>query len=83
MSATCTSCGSDKIIPNARVIDHEDGYELDLNVEVYEAPDDPLEKRGRYGKVRARICGDCGHATVFVTDAAKLWETYLRSRKES
>lgn len=77
---TCCSCGSTEFIPEVRVIDHEDGYELDLNVEVYEAPTAPLEKRPRYGKVRARVCARCGHAEMFVTDAGALWEAYQRSR---
>ena len=82
MSDTCPNCGSTEIIPNARVIDHEEGYELDLNVEVYEHPEAKLDsgRRGRYGSVRAQVCGSCGHATFFVTNARKLWAAYCLSR---
>ena len=75
----CKYCGSDEIIPKVRVIDHEEGYELDLNVEVDEDPTAALERKPHYGKVRARLCTSCGHAEMFVENAHALWEVYRHS----
>ena len=77
--AICRLCGSKRIIPKVRIIDHEEGYELDLNVEVCERPNAPLEKRGHYGRLCADVCADCGHAELFVPQARELWDVYQKS----
>ena len=79
----CRRCGSERIIPRVRIIDHEEGYELDLNVEVYECPDARLEKRGHYGTLAADVCADCGHAELFVQKARELWDVYQKSLEHS
>jgi hypothetical protein len=75
----CSACHSERVIPCGRVIDHEEGYELDLNLQVCERPDVKLEKRSHYGVLRARVCGNCGHAELFVPEAGKLWHVYEKS----
>lgn len=81
---TCPKCQSDHVIPDVRMIDHEDGYEVDLNVEVYENPEARIDtdRHGHYGTTRANICGACGYAELFVRGHESLWETYegIRSR---
>jgi hypothetical protein len=69
------------VIPNVRVIDHEDGYEFDLNVEVYEDPDAKIDsdRHGRLGIARANVCGDCGYAEIFVNGHERLWDAYQKS----
>lgn len=79
---TCPKCHSDHVIPDVRMIDHEDGYEVDLNVEVYEHPEAKIDmdRGGHYGVTRANICGECGYIELFVRDHEVLWDTYAHHR---
>ena len=76
----CSSCSSSRLIPNVRIIDRLLGDTQDLSVEVYENPDALIFKAKHTGRLLATICADCGHAELAVTNAADLYETYLKSR---
>ena len=79
--ATCPKCGSEQIIRDARMVDHEDGYELDLEVEVCENPEAKIDvdRHRHHGATRVNICGACGFAEMFVTRHEDLWKTYKNS----
>jgi hypothetical protein len=71
------------VIPSVRVIEHDDGYELDLSVQVCERPDGKLDQRGHYASLRARVCCNCGHTELLVANPDKLWDAYQKSQQES
>lgn len=85
MKATliCTACRSDKVIPSVRVIEHDDGYELDLKVQVSERPGGKLDMRTHYAPLRAKVCCNCGHTDLLVADPEKLWAAYQKSQQSS
>ena len=81
-STACAKCGSEKVIPRARVIDRGD-YSTDsgnVRVGVERNPEALLFKGTERMDICARICGDCGHVELFVEDAAELYDAYETSR---
>lgn len=74
----CPHCDSSKIIPDARVIEHDEGYAAAIEVEVCELPDARIdtERRGHHSPVGAWLCGACGHLQLHATDPAVLWEAH-------
>jgi ribosomal protein L37AE/L43A len=64
----CPKCGSDRIAPNARVLDR--GWEdrvRDLEVAVYDRPDGAL-KGERRGTLTAWICTACGYTELYCSE---------------
>ncbi|MEL7035520.1 MAG: hypothetical protein AAFO04_07870 [Cyanobacteria bacterium J06592_8] len=82
---TCSKCGSEKLIPHVRILDR--GYkniELDLSVIIYEKPDAlPFFKGDHRGQLQAKICGDCGHTELTVTNPGELWDIYQKAKQNS
>jgi hypothetical protein len=81
----CRRCGSRRIIPQVRIIDHEEGYDLDLEVAVYERPDAGLdvERRAHQGSLRADVCADCGHAELYVNNLRELWKAHRQASERA
>ena len=81
----CSKCGSEKIVPRARVLDRDHGaVGGNVRVGVARRPHKlfTLQKKA---DVYARVCGECGFAELFVDDAATIYDAYLQaqSRGES
>ena len=72
---TCRRCGSDHVM-RAAVVDRDpDHPEADLILH-----EDPavIDFRGRVVRpLRATVCGQCGHAELYVEDPEALYRTYL------
>ena len=83
-TTSCFKCGSDKVIPHARVMDrgHYGGDAGDLNLVVYANPDALIFKSRLNSSVFARVCGDCGYTELFVQNPAELYDVYLESQRE-
>jgi hypothetical protein len=82
LDVTCARCGSSKIIPRARVIDHGHAN-LDfsnLHVSVERNPTALFFTGAEKVETFARICGECGFTELFADDPAALYEAYLASR---
>lgn len=79
----CSKCGSQKIIPNVKIIDRANaGAETNLTVVVYENPGGlPLLKGQHRGHLKAMICGDCGYTELLTTQADELWEAYQKAQQ--
>jgi hypothetical protein len=77
----CSHCGSDKIVPNARVLDRRQHYSDDLSVVVYGDPGALVFKDSLYGKLTADICGQCGHVEFTVDNPAELFEHYRKPQR--
>jgi hypothetical protein len=82
LQGKCVKCQSEKLIPQARIIDKM-GHGIRLGVKVYENPEALLFKGTHFGELLARICGDCGHVEIYVENPQDLYSTYSDSGKES
>ena len=83
MSNTCARCGSSKIIPGVPLWDHIGDFGVrarNSRVEVYGDPDALVMKDTAFGELSVNICGECGHAELYVSDAPALWEKHEKSR---
>ena len=62
MNLKCKNCGSEKIIPQVNMLDqgqHSDGT---LKAHVgFEKPEAIFFKEAIYARLKANICGECGH----------------------
>jgi hypothetical protein len=75
----CPKCGSREVIPDARIMAR--GYNLEIQVEVYESPNALIFKGTHARTLRASICGQCGHAELYVRKPAGLLVAYKKSRE--
>ena len=81
---TCSRCGSDKVIRDAKVEDRTEHLRHQLEILVgYNHPDalvftDPIR-----ADLRASICGECGHVDLFVRNADKLWEAWKTAPEQN
>jgi hypothetical protein len=76
----CSRCGSDKIIPDARVLDQGRNSDGQLYMMVYGDPEALIFKDRLYGRLSAAICGRCGHVEFRVDNPGELYEHYRKSR---
>ena len=77
----CPRCGSDKIIPDLPLPDHYGdvgGFARDAQVEVHGAPRAWIFTNTAAGKLTLRVCGNCGHAELFVGNFRELYERYFK-----
>ena len=78
--AHCSRCGSDEIVPRARVIDRgDDNARHDLQIEVQRRPNALLFKRAERSNVSARLCAACGHVELFAEMPRALYAAYLQA----
>jgi len=70
----CPKCGSSKIIPNARLLEHDRFGEI--QIVVYGNPEALLFKDRHYGRLTADICGACGHVELRVENPEELYDHY-------
>lgn len=81
MKPACEVCGSQKIIPDVRIMDqgqHSDGK---LKVVVYGNPRALLFKERVQGELKASVCGECGHTELKVVNPKALYQAYMDSLK--
>lgn len=80
----CLRCGSDAIVPDARLVDFADGNaKRTLVVGLMRKPDAMLFKDEVRVPLRAQVCGDCGFTELYATDPSALWNAHLdRSERE-
>ena len=78
---TCPKCGSTRIMPEVRVFaQYSANPKSDLFVEAYERPDALIFKHAQRGTVKARVCADCGHTELFVTNPQELWAAHQKAQ---
>ena len=84
MGEKCPRCGSAKIIPQLPLLDHygETGAWSDqAQVQLHGAPQAWVFKDTVAGKVSLRLCGECGHAELEVSNFRELYEKYRKSQQ--
>ncbi len=83
MALTCKQCGSDKVIPGVALLDaYGDGglWRKPQEVRVEANPAAWFFTGTETGSLMVRVCGDCGHAELYVTNHRALYDAYLRSQ---
>lgn len=68
MAQICDKCGSDKVIPQAKVIEDND-----LSVVVDENPDAVFFKRKTSSGITAKVCGNCGFIELYASDPQSIY----------
>ena len=84
-NTTCLRCGSEKSIDRVPLLDYfgDAGIlQRQASVNVQGAPEALLFKDISSGKLSVQICGDCGHAELWVSDFRELYEKYEKSRQQ-
>ena len=81
MNLKCSKCASEKIIPLVGVIDQGQASDRKLKALVgYTNPEAWVFKGAVFARLRANICGACGHTELVAEDPATLYEAYLKSK---
>ena len=80
----CAKCGSDHIIPAARLVDrgHASADAGDLRVRVDATPSAWVRKGKVEIDLSARICGACGFTEMYAADPEALWAAFAASRQQ-
>lgn len=77
MTQICVKCGSDKIIPQAKVFDRGDsGAEGNLAVSVDEKPDALIFKQRVRSGVTSKVCGNCGFMELYANEPQSIYSAY-------
>ncbi len=83
-SKKCVFCGSEKVIPNATIVDHHFvDDKQDLTIEIAEKPNALIFKKTKKGILRVNICCSCGKLELFVDNTDELWDTYKKANDEN
>ena len=78
--AHCSRCGSDEIVPRARVIDRGDhNWRYDLQIEVQRRPNALLFKGAERSNVSAQLCAACGYVEFSADMPQALYATHLQA----
>ena len=77
MDKPCAKCSSNKIIPNAIVIDRGDyNAESNLSVAIDGDPNALFFKERSRFPVKAKVCGDCGFTEFYVENPASIYVAF-------
>ena len=82
MAATCSRCGSDRIIPSLSITDRYGdvgAYGADAELRVHGKPEAWLFKDTVAGRLLADVCGECGQVTFRVENFRELYAKHLQS----
>ncbi len=79
----CPRCKSEKIIPDARVLDRDGQYaDGNLSVQVCGNPDAWIFKDAHQVELRATICCQCGYTELTSQgDLEKLWQLFSAQKR--
>lgn len=75
----CVVCGSERIIPGVTVGDQGRQSSGELKVVIAAHPDARIFREVTFSRLRAAICGDCGHVELAADDPRALYDAYLRN----
>lgn len=78
----CPKCGSDLVIPDARLVEQDYGAAHTVQVGEYASPDSALFKWESRVDVRVQVCGACGFIELYATDPELLYEAHQRAQKD-
>jgi len=72
--ARCARCGSQRIVPDVGIICPESGKPV--SAVFYERPGALLFKLPHESELRGRVCADCGHVELRISDARGFYREY-------
>ncbi len=72
----CKRCSAQKVFPASQIIDHDENYNKELSVAVDGDPHAWVFKDRVTAKLKAWICGGCGHTEIWCPEAARLFDHY-------
>ena len=78
-SGPCAKCGSERVIPSVGIVDQGQYSDGGLKAEIIGNPCALFFRNQMFGKIRADICGQCGHLELRVENPEDLYEHYLES----
>lgn len=81
MKPVCEVCGSQKVIPDVRILDQGQYSDGKLKVVVYGNPRALLFKDKVHGELKAGVCGECGHTELKAVNPKALYQAYQESLK--
>lgn len=79
----CPRCGSDKVIPDLPLHDHYGDWGMSdrpIEVEVHGEPTALFMKNTATGALFVRVCGECGHAELYVRNPRELYDRFLKAK---
>ena len=71
--------GLEPVIPDAQIYDQGQYSNHELQVVVAGEPDALIFKQQLFGRLRARVCGACGHTELHTENHAALYHRYLQA----
>ncbi len=77
----CPKCGSERLIPNARLVEQDFGAAHSVRVGEFASPGDAFFKWEEKVDVRAQVCGACGFMELYATDPERLFEAFRRAQR--
>jgi hypothetical protein len=81
METACAKCGSEKIIPLVSVADQGQYSDGRLKAHVgYTNPEAWIFKGAVSARLKATICGECGHTELTAEDPGALFKAYVKTR---
>lgn len=81
---TCKVCGSTKVIPEVKIMDHgfmDDKH--DLAIEIHAKPKALILKDSTKGVLNATICCACGNVDLMIQNPEELWDAYQKGIENS
>jgi len=81
--APCAKCGSEKVIPDVRLISNRDDFWNELRLRVDRNPGALFLRDSFFSGVTARVCGNCGHTELAALDPEGLWDAYQQRLRTS
>ena len=81
-TSACPSCNSEKVMPRVlvRIGAPYGGDICGIKAVIYENPEAMVLKCAHESSLYARICGECGHAELFVENPTELYEAFMKSK---
>lgn len=80
MDMTCAKCGSDRIVPNAKLFDQGEHSDGTIKAAFEKNPEAWLFKGIVLCNIRAVICGDCGFTELYTENSREIYEAHQPSK---
>jgi ribosomal protein L40E len=82
MAVTCAKCGSDKVVPNAKIFDQGEYSDGTLKAAFEQNPSAWFFKGRVLSNLRAKICGECGFTELYAESPRAIYEAFEPSTEE-
>ncbi len=73
-SGRCPKCSSQRIVSGVSILDRDQSGENELTIRVEKSPGATLFRDFKDYRLKACICGNCGHTELYLENAERFWE---------